>query len=366
MIIIACGGTGGHIYPGLAVAKHLEEKGASVRFIGSDSRMEKDKIPQEGYAFDGLPVQQLKKKTPFRSGFALLRSFLSARRILKAYRPEAVVGFGSYITVPTILAAASLRIPIGLIETNVVAGKANRVMGKLATFVTLAYEKTAAEFPSTPTHLVGSPIRPDFQFVSRQEGASFFELDPNKKVISILGGSQGAQKINEILIKIIPNLIHDLDLQIVHVCGPLHIKKMEASTQEYAGHPQYRLLHYVENMPALLACTDLAISRAGASALAEFLACQVPSILIPGTFGGGHQKDNAIAIEEGDAAVMLLEKSLNAEALLSLIEDVMMDTERLERMQQNCSRLNPLNAAEAIANLVLKHTTHQKEDTLYA
>lgn len=361
MILVTCGGTGGHIYPALAVARLLEQRGEKVRFIGSDTRMEKDKIPEAGFAFDGVPIQHLNKKTPFKSLSALWRSYQKSRRLLEQYQPEIVVGLGSYITVPTILAASRLNIPVALIETNRVPGKANQFLARFAKFVTLAYEETRAAFPNTPTHVVGSPVRPEFFDMNREEGAKVFGLSPEKKTLILLGGSLGAQKLNQSLISILPRLIKRPELQIVHVCGPQHFEAMKEQTLEYTGHPQYRLLHYVENMPALLACTDLAVSRAGASTLAELLACQVPSILVPGTFGGGHQKDNAETIQKGNAGLVLLEPDLNAEALFTMIEDVIWDTERLEQMQQNCSQLNPLNATETIVNLILKHTERQEE-----
>jgi UDP-N-acetylglucosamine--N-acetylmuramyl-(pentapeptide) pyrophosphoryl-undecaprenol N-acetylglucosamine transferase len=178
LIVIACGGTGGHIYPGLAIGGQLQQQGYRVHFIGSDNRMEKDKIPAAGMPFSGLPVYPLNKKKPWHTLSVLRRSLQTALAELDRLRPVAVVGLGSYITVPTILAARLRKIPIFLVETNVHPGKANLFLARFATCVSLAYAQSASYFGKTPTAVGGSPIRADFQFYPRSEGAEALGLDP--------------------------------------------------------------------------------------------------------------------------------------------------------------------------------------------
>ncbi|MGV3523480.1 MAG: undecaprenyldiphospho-muramoylpentapeptide beta-N-acetylglucosaminyltransferase [Candidatus Sericytochromatia bacterium] len=363
-ILIACGGTGGHIYPGLTIGSGLQQQGLHVHFIGSSLRMEKDKIPAAGFAFTGLPIRPMNKRKPVSSLLNWTACTQQARRLMQETRPDAVVGLGSYITVPALLAARSLDIPIFLIETNVVPGKANQLLGRLATWVALAHARTATAFPQTPCHVTGSPVRPEFGRYSRQQGAELFGLNPTQPVLLITGGSQGAALINETIVRELPQFLSLHDLQIVHVCGASNHDQLKEATQSYAGHPRYRLLDYVDNMPALLATTDLAVSRAGASTIAEFLACQVPSVLIPGRFGGGHQLENAEAIQAAGAGLLFTEMRLPEEGLFAQVRDVISDTERLTQMRHNCNNMNTRQAADHIVGLILDTLKLSKKEAL--
>lgn len=363
-VLIACGGTGGHIYPGLTIGSVLQKQGVDVQFIGSSLRMEKDKIPAAGFAFEGLPVRPLNKRKPISSLLNWARCTQQARRMMQKQRPAAVVGLGSYITVPALLAARSLGIPIFLIETNVVPGKANQFLGRLATWVALAHARTAAAFPHTLCHVTGSPVRPEFGSYSRSQGAQLFGLDPQHPVLLITGGSQGAALINDTIVRELPQFLALPKLQIVHVCGASNHDQIKEATQSYAGHPRYRLLDYVDNMPALLATTDLAVSRAGASTIAEFLACQVPSVLIPGRFGGGHQIENAEAIQAAGAGLLFTEMRLPDEGLFAQVRDVISDTERLTQMRHNCNNINTRQAADHIVGFILDSLKLSKKEAL--
>jgi UDP-N-acetylglucosamine--N-acetylmuramyl-(pentapeptide) pyrophosphoryl-undecaprenol N-acetylglucosamine transferase len=362
LIVIACGGTGGHIYPGIAIGKQLEQQGYRVHFIGSDNRMEKTKIPAAGMAFSGLPVYPLNKKRPLYTLGVLRRSLQMGLAELDRLCPIAVVGLGSYITVPTIVAARLRKIPIFLVETNVHPGKANLFLARFATCVSLAYAQSARYFGNTPTAVGGSPIRADFQFYPRSEGAEALGVNPALLTLSIVGGSQGAQIFNHKIAAELSTLLKLPDLQIVHVCGENHYAAMKEQCRDYLDHPRFHLRPYIDNMPALLACTDLAVSRAGASTLAEFAACKVPAILVPGTFGGGHQRDNAHAVAEAGAGICLEEAQFREQPLFPLIRDVMRDTEQRRQMQENCSKLNPIDAAHTIAQLVIDTTTQRRKE----
>lgn len=361
-LVIACGGTGGHIYPGITLAQSLQQQlAAEILFIGSSLRMERDLIPAAGFAFAGLAIAPLQKKQPFKSLRNLWQCTQAAQQLLRQHRAEAVVGLGSYITVPTLLAAARLKIPIFLVETNIVPGKANQMLGRLAQWVALAHAESAAAFGKTPTHVTGSPVRPEFGSYSREAGAKLFDLDPEAPTLSIIGGSQGALRINEAIGTELEALLAIPKLQIVHVCGASNYDQIRQSSPLSAGQTRYRLLNYVDNMPALLACTDLAISRAGASMIAELMVCQVPAILIPGSFGGGHQRDNALAVAQAGAGLLLEEKDLTPGALSAQVQDVIGNRERLNAMRHHCGQLNPSNAADQIVSLIRKTLNSTQE-----
>lgn len=359
-IAIACGGTGGHIYPGLTLAQSLKNQNEIV-FIGSNLRMEKEVIPAAGFAFVGLPIEPLHKNKPLRSLKNWWQSTREAKTILQQQKISAVIGLGSYITVPTLLAAAQLKLPIFLIETNIVPGKANQILGRWAQWVALAHAESAAAFGKTPTHVTGSPVRPEFGSYSREAGAKQFNLDPEAPTLSIIGGSQGAQRINQAILDELDALLAIPQLQIVHVCGASNYDQIRQASHSYAGQPRYRLLNYVDNMPALLACTDLAVSRAGASMIAELMVCKVPVLLIPGSFGGGHQRDNAIAVAQAGAGLLLEEKDLTPGALSSQVQEVIDNRERLNTMRHHCGQLNPGNAADQIVSLIRKTLNSTQE-----
>lgn len=353
-LAIACGGTGGHIYPGITLGEHLQAKGYSVVFTGSNLRMEKDIIPQAGFTFMGVPVRPFQKKNPLGSALNWWQCTQQAKSFLRQHQIKALVGMGSYITVPAILAARQLKIPIFLVETNRVPGKANQWLGRLADWVALTYADTARAFPKTETFVSGSPVRPEFGQVSRQVGAKAFGLNPDFPVFSIIGGSQGAQLFNQVLSSALPALLAIENLQIVHVCGASNFDEAKANTPSSAGQDRYHLLEYVENMPALLASTDLALSRAGASTIAELMVCEVPSILVPGRFGGGHQRDNAEAVAAAGAGIMLDEQDLSPSRLTQCVKDVILNTEKHQHMRENSKKLNTRDAAEYIVHRIVE------------
>lgn len=364
LIAVACGGTGGHIYPALAVAEALQAEGCELYFVGSDSRMEKDKIPAAGHRFYGLTIRPLLKKHPWRSVKNLWESTRQAVHILRQQRPAALVGMGCYITVPTVLAAWWLKIPIVLIETNLVSGKANQYLSRLATMVAMAYNETSQYIPHQRICVTGSPIRPGFQKLQRQVGARLHQLDPDLTTLLVVGGSQGAQKINDKVIAHAPQWLELSGLQIVHICGDSHLEDLMPITEPLRATGRYHLKGYVQDMPALLACTDLAVSRAGASMIAELLACAVPAIFIPGEFGGAHQRPNAEVVQKAGGGLILTEQELTNGGLYHIVKDVILDTERRHQMQQNCSKLNQPDAAYKIAQIILKITQRQGNEAV--
>lgn len=353
-LAIACGGTGGHIYPGITLGEQLQKQGYTVVFTGSNLRMEKDIIPQAGFTFMGVPVRPFQKKNPLGSALNWWQCTRQAKRFLQQHQVKALVGMGSYITVPAILAARQLNIPIFLVETNRVPGKANQWLGRLAHWVALAYADTAKAFPSTETFVSGSPVRPAFGRVSRQAGAEQIGLNPAHPVFSVIGGSQGAHLFNTVIQDALPALLAVDNLQIVHVCGASNFDEVKANTKSSSGQDRYHLLEYVENMPALLASTDLALSRAGASTIAELMVCEVPSILVPGRFGGGHQRDNADAVAAAGAGMMLTEDDLSAARLVQCVKDVILNTEKQQYMRENSKKLNTRDAAEHIVRKIVE------------
>jgi UDP-N-acetylglucosamine--N-acetylmuramyl-(pentapeptide) pyrophosphoryl-undecaprenol N-acetylglucosamine transferase len=352
-IAIACGGTGGHIYPGITIGEHLRQLGYTVVFTGSNLRMEKDKIPQAGFDFMGVPVRPFNKKKPFRSVLNWWQCSRQAQQFLKQHEVRALVGMGSYITVPAILAAKKLGIPIFLVETNRVPGKANQWLGRLAQWVALAYAETASAFPKTETFVSGSPVRPEFGQIERETGARLFDVDPRFPVLTIIGGSLGAQIINNTVLEALPELLAIENLQVIHVCGASTFDEIRAKAPSSSGQPRYHLLEYVENMPALLATTDVALSRAGASTIAELMVCEVPVILVPGRFGGGHQRDNAQAVEDVGAGFMLEEPEFSPERLVQCVKNVILSTDKQQQMRQNSKQLNTRDAAEHIVHKIV-------------
>ncbi len=355
-IAIACGGSGGHIYPGLTLGHQLRTHGFDVVFMGSTLRMEKEKIPQAGFSFMGVPVRPFNRRRPLASAYNWWRCIGQARAYLKQKQPVAMVGMGSYISVPALVAARQLGIPIFLVETNKVPGKANQMLARLSQWVSLAYPESARAFPKTETFVDGTPVRPEFGSIDRETGAKAFGLNPEHPVLTITGGSQGAKAINDAVLHNLRDLLQIEGLQIVHMCGAANFDQIRAEPILSGVQDRYHLLEYVENMPALLAVTDLGLVRAGALTIAEMMACEIPVILVPGTFGGGHQKDNALAVEAAGAGIMLEEPQLQ-EKLVQTVRDVILSTEKQQQMRQNSKTLNTRDAADHIVTRMINSLT---------
>ncbi|GIW45516.1 MAG: UDP-N-acetylglucosamine--N-acetylmuramyl-(pentapeptide) pyrophosphoryl-undecaprenol N-acetylglucosamine transferase [Candidatus Binatia bacterium] len=336
-LVLAGGGTGGHLFPGLALAERwVETTGSEVLFIGSVHGLEAKVVPQKGYPFVALPIKGARGRGWrgwLEFAFQLPSSYWRASRTLRQFTPRVVVGLGSYGSVPVILAAWRRRIPVVLLEQNAHPGLANRLLGRLAWRVCTAFEEAGRFFPPEKSVYTGNPVRalggtPNQR---RNDSEGFHVL--------VFGGSQGARSINRAMVEAVRILrTRRLPLSLLHQTGAADEQWVR---REYAelGVPA-RVYAFIDDMASAYAEADLVVCRAGATTLAELATVGKPAILVPYPFAADdHQRANAEVWVAHGAAEMILDAELSGEALARKIEDLMSDPQRREILARNALRL---------------------------
>ncbi len=343
-IAIVTGGTGGHIYPALALADMAKKMDASteILFIGNDNRMEAQLIPQAGYRFHSLHTSGLTGSifNKIRAVFQLFVAQHHAKSYLKEFGPDIVIGFGGYVSAPVILAAHALNIPTMIHEQNSIVGKSNQlVMNKVNAIVT-CYQKCEEVFPNEKISLLGNPratIAKEAQL--DQEYYDSLGLDPNKRLILIMMGSLGSSSVNELMKSALSNL--DDSLQVLYVCG----KDNSQDLNLFEGQENIHVVDYVDTLKIYPKVEGL-VCRAGATTIAELTALGIPSILIPSPYvANNHQFYNASVLVDEDAAAMIEEKDLNAISLQEKMNEVFLNAERYSAIKNNALELGKPNAA---------------------
>jgi UDP-N-acetylglucosamine--N-acetylmuramyl-(pentapeptide) pyrophosphoryl-undecaprenol N-acetylglucosamine transferase len=349
-VMIAGGGTGGHVIPALAIAGALKSAyDAEVCFIGTARGMETRLVPQAGYALELIEVGQLNRvslATKLKTIVALPRGILYCLGLLRRWRPEAVVGVGGYASGPAMLAALFLRVPTLAFEPNAVPGMANRLIGKRISAAAVNFAPTRSYFRNA--EVTGIPVR-----------AEFFALAPRPPQsaprLLVMGGSQGARALNQMMPQIAQALLDAVPgLSILHQAGARHAETTEASYAA-SGAPvdRWRVQAFLEDMPSQFAASDLILARSGASTVAELAASGKPSLLVPfPQAADDHQRKNAEVLVEGGAAAMLLEQEMTATALLDRLTGLLGNPDRLHEMATIARTFAHPQAAARIAEMV--------------
>lgn len=363
-VVIAGGGTAGHVYPALALAGELRERGVEVSFLGTATGVEARLVPAAGFGL--LTI----RATPFLRGLspAKLLAPIAALRAIPACRREvagagAVVGMGGYVSVPAVLAAARERVPRVLHEQNAVPGLANRALSLAAERVALGFADARDGFPRRVrprTAVTGNPVREDVLRVPERREAlakqarTELGLDERRRTVVIFGGSQGALHVDRAAAGACRLLRSRSDLQVVLITGPAHLEVTQRGLPAPGGGLIVRAVGYLDRMDMVYACADLVVSRAGASSVAEVSACGLPALLIPYPYAtDGHQEANARALQRAGGASLLLDEQVNAESLAERIESLVDHEERLEAMAAASAAFGRPDAAVRLADLVL-------------
>ncbi len=351
-IALAGGGTGGHVYPALAIGDVLTARGHTVLYYGDPERLEARVAPERGYTF--RPVRALQYPRggiagKIRFAFGLLRSTWATRSQLKKDGVDLVLGVGGYISAPPVLAAWTLGLGRLVHEANVVPGLANKLCARVAQAILLTYEKTRGRMPgSAPRHVVGVPVNPKVLTGDRAVAANRYGLEPARPVVLLVGGSLGAARINELAIALGKRL---RVFQILHLCGP----KYEADVREQLPElpVDYVLVPYEDRMGDAYAMADLIVARAGSSTLAEITAVGKPSLLIPSpNVTENHQEGNARGLEEAGAAEVQVEQGWDVNAVVQRVEDMVNDTAKLTTMASHSLTQARLDAADRAADVI--------------
>ena len=338
--ILSGGGTGGHIYPAIAIANELKKRfpEAEFLFVGAKDKMEMQKVPQAGYAIKGLWIAGLQRKLTLQNALfpiKLLSSLWESRKILKSFKPDVVIGTGGFASGPLLNVANSLNIPTLIQEQNSYPGITNKLLSKKAAKICVAYENLERFFPKEKMILTGNPVRQDLIDVSskREEAIAFFKLDPKKKTLLVLGGSLGARRINQLIEKELQGLLSQ-KIQIIWQCGKLYL-------DDYSKYnsAQVQVVAFIERMDLVYAAADVVISRAGASSVSELCIVGKPVIFIPSpNVAEDHQTKNAQAIVDKKGAIMIKESALEDEFSI-VLEALLKDEGKQQLLGDNIKKL---------------------------
>jgi UDP-N-acetylglucosamine--N-acetylmuramyl-(pentapeptide) pyrophosphoryl-undecaprenol N-acetylglucosamine transferase len=348
-VIIAGGGTGGHLFPGIAVAREIQRRhpGSQVLFVGAEQGIETKIVPKEGYPLKTLPLGGIKGVSwvrRLRNLAATLSGIHAAKNILREFKPDAVIGVGGYASFPIITAAILGRYPRLIMEQNSIPGLANRTLGRWVNFAAVTDPRTRSYF-GTRAVVTGNPIRPEFKSVAAKPHVAPY-------TILIFGGSQGAQSINKAVIEALPELADWKDrVRFVHQTGERQLEEVKKaySTQRFTADVRT----FFNDFHQQYAAADLIIARSGATTVAEIKAAGRAAILIPFPFAADdHQTKNAQAMVDEKAALLIENSQLNGQRLAGAIRDLLGNPARLQELEANARRIAVLDAEERIVNLV--------------
>ena len=360
-IIVSGGGTGGHIFPALSIADAIKSKHpeAKILFVGADNRMEMQRVPDAGYEIVGLPIAGFNRKNIFKNFkvlWLILKSQRMAKKIIKDFAPHAAVGVGGYASGPTLKMAASMGIPTLIQEQNSYAGVTNKILAKKAGMICVAYDGMERFFPQEKIKLTGNPVRKSLieMRTNRDEAIKAIGLDASKKCVLIVGGSLGARSINEAVFANIEAIREQKDIQFIWQTGKLYFEEMKDRCAAVGKPENLTIKDFVSNMAAALGAADLVVSRAGAGSISEFALLGKAVILVPSpNVSEDHQTKNAMALVEKEAAIHVPDSKAKEELIKVAIETVL-DADRIAALERNVEKLGKPNAAEVIADEVIK------------
>jgi UDP-N-acetylglucosamine--N-acetylmuramyl-(pentapeptide) pyrophosphoryl-undecaprenol N-acetylglucosamine transferase len=358
-VIISGGGTGGHIFPALAIANAIRkaDEGSEILFIGAKGRMEMKLVPAAGYPIEGLWISGLVRRLTLKNlAFPLkvLVSMMKARRVIKHFGPDAVIGVGGFASGPTLRVAVSKKIPTLIQEQNSYPGITNKILSRHVDRICVAYDSMGRFFPAEKIVVTGNPIRQDIleSKATREEALAFFGLAPGKKTVLVVGGSLGARSINMAIENAIPDLLEH-QIQLIWQTGKgYYDKAFEATRGQQSG--DIKVLDFIGRMDLAYRAADLVVSRAGAIAISELSAMAKPAILVPYPFAAeDHQQKNAMACAERNAAVMVPDQEAGRR-LATVIQDLISQPGKLASLGASISTMAHLDSADRIAAEVLK------------
>ncbi|MGM0436874.1 MAG: undecaprenyldiphospho-muramoylpentapeptide beta-N-acetylglucosaminyltransferase [Bacillota bacterium] len=363
--IITGGGTGGHIYPALAVALELKNKGWKILYIGSKNSLEKDITQEWDIEFKGIDVAPLPRKFNFKLITSLvsnLKGLYQSRKTIKKFKPDLVFGTGGFVAGSVVLAGFLSRKPTIIHEQNVYPGVTNKILSKFSDKIAINFKEAKKFFPNKIRNKIiytGNPVREIILQTKRSEGIKYFNFKSSAKTVLIFGGSQGAESINKSVAEVYKYIIENNNLQLIHITGKNNYKEVINYLKEKEikldNCPGIRIISYLEHMEYAYAAADLVISRAGATALSEITAKGLAAILIPYPYAtGDHQKFNAQFLADNDAAIIIEEEKINEKFLLQNFKNIINDELLLNKMSENSNKLGEKKAVKKIVNEIEK------------
>jgi UDP-N-acetylmuramate--alanine ligase len=361
-VIISGGGTGGHIFPAVSIANAIKDKmpTAEILFVGAEGRMEMEKVPAAGYSIIGLPIQGLYRSLTLKNIKVIAKAISSlkkAKKIIKDFKPDIAIGVGGYASGPLLWQASSMGIPTLIQEQNSYAGVTNKLLAKKASKICVAYQNMDRFFPAESIIYTGNPVRQNLLegIDKKEEGYNKFNLDPAKRTILVVGGSLGARTLNESLLQGLEKITSDKDIQVIWQTGKFYIEEIKKSVAEMGiNTDNLYISDFIPNMDLAYSIADLVVSRAGASSISELSLLKKACILVPSpNVSEDHQRKNAMALVEKDAAIMITDDKSREELVNSMLS-LVKDEERLSSIREHITSFACPAAAEQIAIEVFK------------
>lgn len=364
-VLVATGGTGGHVYPAIAIADAVRKQRpkAKILFVGTKDHMEWHAVPEAGYNIKSIWISGFHRRLTLKNllfPVKLSASIAQSFRLIGQFDPDVVISCGGYVSGPVGWVAAKRDVPLVLQEQNSYPGVTNRLLAKHAAVIFTAFEDADRYFPEDKTKVAGNPTRSELTEVNPGAAYEAFNFDPNKKTLLVLGGSGGARTINEAMAAHITKLHDDYALQIIWQCGRSYYD-IYRSQIDLKQLPNLRLKDFLRNMDEAYAVADLVVSRAGALSCSELALTGKPSILVPSpNVAGDHQTKNARSMSDEGAAELVKDSALK-DTLVTLVDQIINDKQRLNAMREAALKLARPEAAQNIATEILKLIESEKE-----
>ncbi|GGB82521.1 UDP-N-acetylglucosamine--N-acetylmuramyl-(pentapeptide) pyrophosphoryl-undecaprenol N-acetylglucosamine transferase [Flavobacterium suaedae] len=354
--ILSGGGTGGHIYPAIAIANELKKRfpNCEILFVGAKDKMEMQKVPQAGYEIKGLWISGIQRKLTLQNlmfPVKLMSSLLKSQKIVNKFKPDVVIGTGGFASGPLLRAASSQRIPTVIQEQNSYPGITNKWLSFKASKICVAYENLDKFFPADKIVFTGNPVRQDLISIDKKRGEAVkeFNLDPEKKTLLVLGGSLGARRINQLIAKELSWIVAQ-GVQIIWQCGKLY----HEGYKKYGEQEGVTVLSYIDRMDLVYAVADVIVSRSGASSVSELCIVGKPVMFIPSpNVAEDHQTKNAQAVVDNEGAVMLKETQLDTQ-FEPEFKELVENEEKRQKLSQNIKQMAKPNATKDIVDEIVK------------
>lgn len=356
-IVISGGGTGGHIYPALALIREIQKEtdDAEFLYIGTNNGLESKLVPRENIPFKSIHITGFKRKLSFdnvKTVYRFLKGVSDSKKIIKEFKADVVIGTGGYVCGPVVYAAAKLKIPTIVHEQNSVPGLTNKFLSRYVNKVAVCFEEAEDYFPKNKVVFTGNPRATEVLGKDGVQGRLSVGLSATGPAVLIFGGSRGARPINEAVVKSLSDFSKK-PYQVLYVTGDVHFDAV-VKEAELVGSPKNVIIKpFIHNMPEVLAGIDLVVSRAGATTLAELTSLGIPSILVPSPYvTNNHQEKNARSLSDHGAAELLLERDLNAKSLVKQIDRILLDKENLAAMKTKAKKMGVPDSAKRLFEVI--------------
>lgn len=357
-VIVSGGGTGGHIYPAIALIKRLRERNLldAVLYVGTEEGLEKQIVKSENIPFESIEIQGFKRKLTlenFKTVWLFMKSISKGKKIVRNFKPDVVVGTGGYVSSSIVYAAHRLGVPTVIHEQNSVAGLTNKFLGRFVNKIAYAFDDVVDQFPEkSKLVFTGNPRAQEVAGLKHNDRLDEFDLKPNLPTVMIFGGSRGATPINRVAVQSIDDFA-DEPYQVLFVTGKVHYDDVEEQLETKKMPDNVKVVSYIDDMPNILPDIELIVGRSGATSIAELNSLGVPAIFIPSPYvTHDHQTVNAMSLVNRGAAVMIKEANLTSNKLVDTIDDIMKDDKKRETMAANSKKLGVRDASDRLIKVM--------------